>query len=479
VYDKAPIVRNELINRERLSTSVVGASKRFIDTLLDEPNAHDLGLEGNGPEVSIAHAILIEPELWKLRTGRWQLVNSSKDDPSRFRPVMNVISSSVKAAGRTDQPADSPFPKMLDEIGHAPYGTRRGLSMVLIWIHLIRNRTQIALYDNGTYVTDWSVQVYERFIKRPEFFSAVWFDRSNTAQSALREIAQAIPDAPKYDAHSSLSFAEVLRPLYAWFRRLPEYTKRTADISPEAVEFRRTMISAVDPVQLLHESIPKALLGSRYDFESTSSETLLAMVEPFRETVEELHQCYSVLVDWIVDRLATETDMGITLGQLRDALAELDDPIVERIKDPQSRSFFVRAKSTSLDDHAWVQSVASGLVSQAPQYWSDVHKAEFQERLAFAMVGLHDAENRAIHAEVSMDSRIRIVGRLSNGRIHAEEMTDADVIGETDSISDPILKILAEAGLQSRQAMVRALGGVIGGIMTTERAGSKEERLDD
>ena len=168
-----------------------------------------------------------------------------------------------------------------------------------------------------------------------------------------------------------------------------------------------------------------------------------------------------------------------TPKRIRSSGIVLGDPIVERIKDPQSRSFFVRAKSTSLDDHAWVQSVASGLVSQAPQYWSDAHKAEFQERLAFAMVGLHDAENRAIHAEVSMDSRIRIVGRLSNGRIQAEEMTDADVIGETDSISDPILKILAEAGLQNRQAMVRALGGVIGRIMTTDRTGSEEERLDD
>jgi hypothetical protein len=478
LYGDAPLVRNEMVNRERLSTSAVIAAKRFIDALLNEPNSQDLGLEGNGPEVSIAHALIEYPGLWKRRSGKWGLGIPPRDDPARFKPVMRLIQNHVESAERTAEPDKSPFPVMLDDMSTPPYGVHRGLGMVLVWVYLIQHRSQLALYDNGTYVTEWTVELYDRFTKHPEFFSVQWFGRPRSLQTALRGFVDAIPDAPKTSS-SNLSFAEVLRPLYAWYRRLPEYTKRTTKVSERAIALRRTLASAIDPVQLVQTSIPHALRAGQNEARSQKPANLADSVVPFKETVEELDRCYAVLVNRIVDHLASETHMGVTLGEIRAALLDIGEAIIDRIKDPQSKAFFMRAQGSTLDDHAWVQSVASGLVSQAPQYWSDVHTDEFEERLSIAMAALRDAQNRSFYAPGSTDYRIRLMARFPSGRIRSEELGPADVDHPSDQVTEEIINLLADAGIQDNRSQLQALGKVVGKLMTPEPMDLQKEDVDD
>jgi len=48
VYSQAPIVRNELINRDRPSATAIAGRKKLMLAMLEKPGSEDLGLKISG-----------------------------------------------------------------------------------------------------------------------------------------------------------------------------------------------------------------------------------------------------------------------------------------------------------------------------------------------------------------------------------------------------------------------------------------------
>jgi hypothetical protein len=138
----------------------------------------------------------------------------------------------------------------------------------------------------------------------------------------------------------------------------------------------------------------------------------------------------------------------------------------------------VRAKGSSLEDQAWVPSVASGLVEQVPQYWSDLHTKEFQERLSAAMGDLEDAQNRSFYDTDSNDYRIRLIARFPNGKTRSKELRPWDVDHPSDQATADIINLLANAGIQDNQSQLQALAKVIAKLMTPEPLDLQKEDVD-
>ena len=57
-----------------------------------------------------------------------------------------------------------------------PFGIKSDLAKLLIWIRILQRKDNLILYDNGNYISDWSVEIFDRFFKRPEFFSLEYFE---------------------------------------------------------------------------------------------------------------------------------------------------------------------------------------------------------------------------------------------------------------------------------------------------------------
>ena len=98
VYDRAPILRNELINRARLSSAVASARMRLLNRMLTSADRDQLGLEGAPPERTIYLSLFSAS--WNARKGQeWRVFLR----PSRFGGPVPVGTRLVPHAGTSRQ----------------------------------------------------------------------------------------------------------------------------------------------------------------------------------------------------------------------------------------------------------------------------------------------------------------------------------------------------------------------------------------
>ena len=71
LYSGAPVVRNELINRRELTGQGSLARRTLIEAMIKKQGEPNLGLTGNGPEVSVYECLLRRTGIYSKRNGVW------------------------------------------------------------------------------------------------------------------------------------------------------------------------------------------------------------------------------------------------------------------------------------------------------------------------------------------------------------------------------------------------------------------------
>jgi len=94
VYDQAPLVKNELVNRNKVSGQANGAKNKLIAALLTRAHIEDLGFDrAKYPaEKTIYRAVFKEPGIHIKNNDVWQLVNAADDNTYQIAKVWRGIS---------------------------------------------------------------------------------------------------------------------------------------------------------------------------------------------------------------------------------------------------------------------------------------------------------------------------------------------------------------------------------------------------
>jgi len=459
VYHQAPIIRNELVNRTDISPTGFAAVKKAVDTILKGTNKPRGGLEGHGAEVSIFRSLFEDTGLFResrnFPLGMAKKPPRKKKDDSRIRPMWAHIAEWSADPGNSPSGNPAPFVRLLNELMAPPFGIKRGLALILIWSFVMARRDEIALYDNGTYATDWDIEDFDRYMKHPEFYSLQWFSSGGSVAKALAKMSNAIKDQNgELGSETSVSLAGLLGKLYAWYRRLPPYTTTTNTVPEKAIEFRRVIVSAIDPVDLVFDRIPEALgFVPATDRNHYPAEA----IREFSRAVDDLDGTYVVLLNWITEQIYRVLGWGPTTEKMMAEFADIPISIMDRISDPAMKSFVIRGKAEHDGQVKWLEAVSSALASQSPRFWNDHTKQDFLDRLMMLKIALGDAKRRAYAAENSNDERgLRILVE-SGDIVLGEEVIPAESIGQSSFANVDIDALFDEHEIESNEQQLRFL----------------------
>lgn len=387
VFCKSPKIVSELINRRQLSTASVVAVKKIITGLLESQHASRLGFTGNGPEVTIFHAVFERPGWHRADGPDYRL--TAPGYRYHCRPVWNTLRRFLdSAADRRRRLSD-----LWDELARPPYGVRAGLAPLLIWGALIERRGECCLFERGTYMPTWSAELYDRFLRTPEEFE-IRTVPSSALDGVLGNLHDALPAEPACK-RGEVRINDLLQALFGWYRSLPDYAKRTNTLSPEAREFRRLLSSATDPIDLVLRQFPLAL-GVRGDMSSASTSSFAEYNRRFGRVVQELSQAYPSLLTRLVSTLAAMLDSDPSFEAVQAELSRLRDSLFEEVTDPMAKAFLLRASAGIEESNAWVESVAAVVIGQPPRYWTDQSVEEFEEQLAVLVQRLRQTEKASV-----------------------------------------------------------------------------------
>ena len=252
-YPHTPRLLNELINRRQISSTAAAARRDLIGAMIQNRHLPRLGITGYPPEASMYRSVLENTGIHRpADSASWDFgaPDESKDAALSF--VWKSVEDFLFSGAFESKPLDD-LNKMLRE---RPFGIADGVIPVLLCAVLLCHEAEVALYEEGQFVTDLDAATFERMIKRPEDYRLQGYRISGERRSVIERFAKGLL-RPNEDA----TLANVVRVLYRQYNRLPEYTIKTRRLDTQAQGLRDLLKGGQEPEQLIFLDLP-LLLGT-------------------------------------------------------------------------------------------------------------------------------------------------------------------------------------------------------------------------
>ncbi len=394
VYTKAPIIKNELINRNKTSAQANSAKNKLVTGLLNNILLPDLGFDADKypPEKSIYRALLKETGIHVKKGGYWQLMPPANDNPYRLFHIWEGIDHflSLKRSAQ-------PLTELYTYLQKPPYGVQKGvLSLIFIAYYLSKQRT-LALYESGTFCSHVTQEHFEILLKRPELFAIESFTFSGIQTELFNQyLAKLVGKSPE-----NSTLLDIVKPLAKFIHKLPAYSLITKDLDAQAIAVRDAFQSTQSPMELLFSCLPIACGFPPYQDESAFNENnpsdfLNALVS----NLNILNKAYDGLLEKIKQQLTQAFDIAESIDtqalreQLNQRYAGLEKYTVDGLG---LKAFIIRLQNNKESDTAWLESVAAFLGKAPPDKWKQNNASQAE----YTLVDLSERLKQlaTVHAE--------------------------------------------------------------------------------
>ena len=390
IYDGTPVIRNELVNRNRLSSQGAAARNKLFRHMLEQEHRADLGIEKYPPERAIYRSLLHAGRLHVETPEGWAFVPPGHDDPLRLRPAWSRIDELMAAS----EAAPVPFDRLADALAEPPVGLRRGAFPVLFLHYYLLHRYEIAFYDEGVYSPTLTTGHLERLVRRPDLFAFQRFRIEGVRADLFAEYGRALFDRAPDDADP----LPLARALVQFVAGLDDYTRRTRALSPGTLRVREALFFSKSPQKLLFEALPQAC---GYDPDGDLS----GFAEKLQGALRELKHAQSELLDAMRRAFAEAFALGhdVRLHDLRDMLRGRSRGLDRYTVDTEGLLSFVRrlADLGQDDDARWFAGVLLFLGRKPPAKWTDQDRTTAEYRLAQFAARLLDLEKLRLHFDTA------------------------------------------------------------------------------
>ena len=438
IYTDSPKVRNELINRDRLSSQAAAARNKLFGYMLDRVDQPGLGITKYPPERAIYRSVLEHGGLHKAdESGKWRLAPPPKDDPLNLAPAWRRLDGLFEASEA--QPVSTQ--QLMDDLAESPIGLKRGLFPLLFLHYYLLNRHEIALYDEGAYSPALTYEHLERLVRRPDLFTFQRFRVAGVRATLFEEYNQALFGGKR----DSLAVLDIARPLASFLLRLPDYTQKTRRLSQTALRVRQALALAKSPQKLLFEHLPEACAHPEQRKSASFAETLIG-------ALRELEGAYANMIDGV--RVALCNSFGCaddaSVGELRSVAIGRCHGLESYTVDVKGlRSFMRRAVNQDRSDEDWLDHLLTFLGQKPPPKWTDQDHATADYRLAEFSARLRDLQRLKLYydgRDASDAERMEVILLKTLSKAHGE-------IDETVPIDHHVARAIADARGQVKKIL--------------------------
>jgi hypothetical protein len=366
VYAQAPILVNELINKDRPTSAIVLARQKMFEVILGGDASRPICAPAEfPPERLIHHTLLRQTGLWTEEKDRWHLTEPTSAAPINITRVWDRISELLSA----DQPPT--FLGLLEGLAVPPLGIRAGPAGIWIAMYLLIRRSRCAVFERGSLVLEVTNELLHRMYKNPPAFELRELSVSERSRKLLHDYRTAIT-AVGSSVAGELTFLELARSLYRWYARLPEFSLQTGRISKEAALFKSVVAKAQDPIELLTTSLPKL----HHDMKSNE-----AFADWLTHMLSELGMAHRKLQEHITTEICNAFEMAGPLSRVRNQLQAECAIAASDLGDARLKSFILRCTDLSLTDERWLDSIGGLIVHRPLDTWTDETIGRFNQEL--------------------------------------------------------------------------------------------------
>jgi hypothetical protein len=459
-YWAAPIVKNELVNRSKLSSAAAAARRNLVERMITRPTQPMLGMDGYPPEMSMYLSVLQESGIHHAEGPTWVFGPPLEEDPCGVTQVWKAMDAFLGTTIAEPRAVTEVY-KLLKE---PPFGMREGILPIYLVAALIHWQAEVAVYEEGVFIPQLDTPACERLMRVPQRFSVQRFPFDDARALMLKQYSELLTGAvdPR-----SVTILTGVRPIVSFANQLPGYTRLTGSLSHEAKAVRDALLSAREPQRLLLETLPRALGFTPSEEDTDKVEDFFSRL---KTTLAELHGAYDQLITRIHRELCDALLLPHSLSAARKEIGLRAEIMSEWIADLRLRAFVTRLRDRTLADREWLESVAAVLASKPPNRWNDSDVVAYRMGLAEIAGQFRRAEEIAVSdgqsrgdppeartlrlavTDVSGRENRELVRIRAEAEAEVTQLVDVLLKKLQDSEADPDLRMMAIAEL-ARQVL--------------------------
>ncbi len=475
IFDKTPILRNELINRRALSSAAAAARRNLVDAMIQKGSEPRLGFTEYPPEVSIYASLLEETGIHR------EGVHGYEFGPPKAKSSFTGVWRAIETFLATCEVERRPVQELFARLQEPPYGLKAGALPIFLCAAVLHFDSEVAFYEDGGFVPEVSIELFERLLKSPERFHLRRYRIEGVRKEVFREMAAVLGASP---AKESWDLVALMRPLFKFLHRLPAYTKQTRTLSAEAMNVRECLFSAKEPDLLLFRDLPGVFGLPPFDLRSRADVNASVFLKAWRSTLMELQRAYDDLIIEIHNLVLRAFNISSETGRV--AVQRRATAVFENCVEPRLRAFAHHLAEPDAVDAQWAEAIATMLVGKVPKTWIDSDRARFEIALSEMVRSFRHIE--AIIFErgrrpASADDPARLIRLSVTDEFSAEREIVATVEKrDRDLLATGILHVrqaLADLGLEEKQNLALAiLGSVVQEYIPGEKAVGEDKKLE-
>lgn len=313
-YPKAPRIHNELLNRSKPSGSANGALKLLLHAMTLREGKEKLGFTKYPAEMGLFCSILEANNLYQSINGEWKFVPPEKGDPAHLHDLWTETREYL--AKRNDRIVH--LTELYDLWRNHPFGVRDGLSPLLAVLFLITERSSLAYYRDGIFLSAFSDVDVDYLMKAPSSIQLRWMNISALSRRLLANLADVAAELTG-EPVLNLEPLDVARALISAFENVAPWVHKTSRISQNALKIRNLFKRSRDPNRFLFDDIP-SLFKEVADVATTEGTDFVT--QQIRDGLKEIQQRYPEMLGQLRDQVLIELQIHTQSPQ---AIKELNE----------------------------------------------------------------------------------------------------------------------------------------------------------
>lgn len=373
VYNKTPIIRNELFNKQKISSAISLARVNLLDAMIEHWQEEDFGFSPTQypPERTIYNTLLKSSGIHRRNEdGLWILGEPIAPELQSLWAVCTdfLAKSTEKALKLSD---------LVKTLKMRPYKLKQGVIDFWLPIFLFVKQQEFALYNGETFVLNINKELFELLQKRLNDFTIKAFDVTGIKLELFNKYREFLNKEHR-ESITSKSLMDTIRPFFNFYKGLNVYAKTTHKFDYDATaKFRDILATAKDPCKAFLEDMPVALGYNDFHNEEFAAQYL----QLIKTAVHELVICYDLFINRIEETVVEYLGLPHDYVDYKEVLVQRYSNINRNLLTAKSKSFLDRILAPSDNKREFYEKIGLVVFDRKIETIKDREEALFLSNL--------------------------------------------------------------------------------------------------
>lgn len=410
VYSLTPIINNESVNKNDITSIAQNSRNKIISALLRSELEPNLGLTGTGQEVSIMRSTLMRTGVWSEDGGIAQ-VNMSPSNPE-MRNLLSTIENFILEARQNGKAS---FATLYQWLTSPDYhiGLRYGLIPIYLAAVIHNYRQQIVIHDKFGPVPT-SVDALIQINSDPSSFTLAYLDWNPEKEGYIARLAEAFADYVVDAEKSGNSYDYVANAMHRWYMALPKYSKESTQ-HPNGEKIIRRQLGMMKLLRqntsspdLLFKKLPEA-----FDYHEEFDDAATDIIEAKTVFDRLLDELKATLIEKTTAAFIPNGDQTAwkrvsLLSAVKEWCDNLDPQSFEQLFTDGTDRFLHHLNTATNDEHMFIYRLAKLATGLRLEDWDAKTIRHYEQALARFMKTAKDFHSSVVADTINDTSSYQI-----------------------------------------------------------------------